>query len=471
VFFTAVISSNPLSRREREVAELVAQGLTNREIAERLFISERTSEGHVQSIRNKLGFTSRAQIAAWIVQRRGESSPLPAVMPIPVDAIPAAPRSTGRAAWRLRIVAVLAISMVAIGAVIGLRLSQTPAARGAIITTYAGNGIQGWTGDGGGAAEAEIGPVTAIATGSGRSLYLATGNAIRKISAAGTIATVAGGAISGYEGDGGSATQAKFFLTPLGAPVLVAHGIAAADSGELYIADSGNNRIRRLDLNGTVQTVVGTGAGSFEGDGGPAALAALADPRGVATDRSGNLFIADTANDRIRKVDPGGVITTIAGTGHRSFSGDGGLATSAELNTPVGLAIDLEGDLYVADAGNHRVRKISPSGIIQTVAGTGEAGFSGDGGAASRARLTFPVAVAVGPSGSLYIADSGNNRVRKVDLRNNITTFAGSGESGFSGDGGLAKSGELNKPLGVSVDSAGAVYIADSGNNRVRRVG
>jgi DNA-binding CsgD family transcriptional regulator/sugar lactone lactonase YvrE len=466
----AVISSNPLSRREREVAELVAQGLTNREIAERLFISERTAEGHVQSIRNKLGFTSRTQIAAWTVRQGDEPPHLPVVRPAEPAATPAATVSTGRTVWKQRAAAVLAASVLAVGAMVGLRLSQSPPATGATITTYAGNGVQGSTGDGGPATRAELAPPTAVATDGSGNLYITTGNAIRKVSASG-ITVVAGSGIPGYEGDGGSATQAKFLFSPLGLPAPGPEGITAGVDGSLYIADGGNNRIRKLDVNGTVSTVVGTGARGYGGDGGPAALAVLADPRGVAVDRLGNLFVADTGNDRIRKVDRSGVILTIAGTGHQGFSGDGSSATAADLNTPMGLAIDSEGNVYVADAGNDRVRRISPSGVIETVAGTGQGGFSGDGAAATAARLRFPVAVAIAPSGGLYIADSDNNRIRKVDLRNNISTVAGTGESGYGGDGGPARSGKLERPFGVAIDSSGAVYIADSGNNRVRRVG
>jgi len=282
---------------------------------------------------------------------------------------------------------------------------------------------------------------------------------------------VAGSDIPGDEGDGGSATQAKFLLVPLGLPSFLPVGIAAGDQGSLYIADSGNNRVRKLNIDGTVSTIVGTGTRSYGGDGGPASLADLADPRGVAVDRFGNLFVADTGNHRIRKVDRSGVITTIAGTGRQGFSGDGSAATAADLNTPIGLAINVEGEVYVADASNNRVRRISPSGSIDTVAGTGVAGFSGDGAAATLARLSFPVGVAVAAQGSLYIADLGNNRVRKVDLRNNITTVAGSRESGYGGDGGPARSAKLNRPFGVAVDSTGIVYIADTGNNRIRRVG
>jgi DNA-binding CsgD family transcriptional regulator/sugar lactone lactonase YvrE len=464
-----VISSNRLSRREREVAELVAQGLTNREIAQRLFISERTAEGHVQSIRNKLGFTSRTQIAAWTVRQRTEPPPLPTAQRAGQET-DSVPKSSSPSWWHVRLAAVLALLVAAAGVVIGVRLSQNPPAVGDIITTYAGNGNLGSTGDGGPATDAELAALTAVAIDGSGNVYITTGNAIRKVTASGVITTVAGSDLPGYEGDGGSATQAKFQLAPLGLPRPGAQGMVADDQGGLYIADSGNNRIRKLDVDGTISTAAGSGINGYDGDGGPAAQAALAYPRGVGIDRDGNLFIADTGNQRIRKVDRRGVITTIAGTGHRGFSGDGSAASLADMDTPMGLAVDLDGDVYVADAGNHRVRRISPSGVITTVAGTGEAGFSGDGRAATAARLRFPVAVAVAPNGSLYVADTGNNRVRRVDLNNAITTVAGTGKSGYGGDGGPGRDGTLNMPLGVAVDSAGAIYVADFGNDRVRRI-
>ena len=270
MFLSAVISTNPLSRREREVAELVAQGLTNREIAERLFISERTAEGHVQSIRNKLGFTSRAQIAVWTVQQRGEPSAPPLVRAAEPAPTPARKRSTGRAEWQVRVAVVLATSLLVAGAVIGFRLSQTPAAVHATMTTYAGNGILGSTGDGGRAAEAELATLTAVATNGSSNLYVAAGNTIRRVTASGIITTVAGSGLPGYGGDGGSATQAKFLLAPFGLPDPGAHGMVADDQGGLYIADSGNNRIRKLDADGTISTVVGSGVNGYDGDGGPA---------------------------------------------------------------------------------------------------------------------------------------------------------------------------------------------------------
>jgi sugar lactone lactonase YvrE len=249
-------------------------------------------------------------------------------------------------------------------------------------------------------------------------------------------------------------------------------------AGNLYIADTGNGRIRKVS-NGMITTVAGDGdpnntaalglyCPSCIGDNGPATEAVLAGPYGLAVDSVGNLYIADPGTDRIRKVS-NGLMTTAVGSGTVGFSGDGGPATSAELNAPMSVAVDLGGDVYFADFNNNRIRKVS-SGVITTLAGSGPAGpnlggFSGDGGLATSAKLNFPEGVAVDSAGNLYIAD--NNRIRKVS-NGVITTVAGDGTEGFSGDGGLATSAELNGPTGVAVDSGGSVYFADFNNNRIR---
>src|SRR5208337_173469 len=209
------------------------------------------------------------------------------------------------------------------------------------------------------------------------------------------------------------------------------------------------------------------GEAGFGGDGGPASQAQLNQPEGVAVDASGNLYIADTDNNRIRKISPNGIIPTVAGNGIAGFSGDGGPASQAQLNHPEGVAVDAQGNLYIADTGNNRIRKISPNGIITTVAGNGIAGFGGDHGPASQAQLNHPEGVAVDASGNLYIADTDNDRIREV--RNGvIVTIAG--DAGFSGDGGPASQAQLNHPEGVAVDASGNLYIADTGNNRIRKI-
>src|ERR1035437_4513209 len=321
-----------------------------------------------------------------------------------------------------------------------------------VITTVAGNGTQGFSGDNGPATSAQLGFPEGLAVDSAGSLYIADqeNNRIRKVSN-GVITTVAGGGTSGL-GDNGPATSAQ--LTP--------SGVAADSAGNLYIADTGNIRIRKVS-NGVITTVAG--GGSFLGDNGPATSAQLVNPLGVAVDSAGNLYIGDSYHYRIRKVS-NGVITTVAGNGTPGFSGDNGPATSAQVSVPEGVALDAAGNLYIPDAGNNRIRKVS-GGVITTVAGGGSAGL-GDNGPASSAELDGPVGVAVDSAGNLYIADQGNNRVRKVS-NGLITTVAGGGTSGL-GDNGPATSAQLNGPTGVAVDSAGDLYIADFYDNRIRKV-
>jgi uncharacterized protein (TIGR03437 family) len=322
------------------------------------------------------------------------------------------------------------------------------------------------------------------------------------LAAQGIISTVAGNGIGGFSGDGGSALAAA-----LNGP----ESVALDGAGNLYIADAGNHRIRRVDASGTIRTIAGNGIQGFSGDGGPATAAQLSQPYRVAVDGAGNLYIADYGNNRIRKVNTSGIISTVAGNGAVGFSGDGGLATSATLNGPLGVAVDSMGNIYLSDTSNQRVRKVSPSGIITTVAGKGTLGFSGDGGPASLATLANPEGLAVDSVGHLYISDFNNNAIRQVDTSGTINTLStglfgprgvgvdgagnlyiadtfdnlvlrlstsgtisilagSSGSQGFSGDGGPALSAALNLPSGVVVDSAGNLYIADAGNNRVRKV-
>src|ERR1051326_5130759 len=214
--------------------------------------------------------------------------------------------------------------------------------------------------------------------------------------------------------------------------------IAVDSAGNIYIAEWSNNRVRKVSTSGTITTFAGTGAGGFGGDGGPATDAALNSPEGVAVDAAGNVYIADAFNNRIRKVDPSGIITTIAGNGNPGYTGDGP-ALSAGLNDPSGVAVDKNGNVYVADNSNHRIRKIS-GGTISTIAGTGVGGFSGDGGPATKAQVFNPTHLTIDGAGNLYIADYSNNRVRKIDTSGTITTIAGTttptNQGGYSGDGG-----------------------------------
>ncbi len=384
-------------------------------------------------------------------------------------------------------------------------LKMTPDGR---ITRLAGNGKFGFSGDGGPATSAQLFGPDGIAVDSAGNVFIAdVGNGrIRKVTPDGVISTVAGKGIETFSGDGGPATSARFYN-----PRVVVYA-----AGNMFIADTNNNRVRKVSPGGIVSTVAGGGTKGFGGDGGPATSAQLNNPLGLAVDAAGNLFIADSFNNRIRKVTPDGVISTVAGNGTRGYYVDGGPAALAHLNQPSGLTVDNKGNLFIADSANQRVRKLTPDGIITTVAGNGIYGYSGDGGSATSAGLSNPNGVALDAAGNLFIADEGNGRIRKVtpdgvistvsgsgnlgtygsgpsdiavDAAGNLiiagiggnrvfkikpsgalSTFAGNGTYGYSGDGGPATSAQLGAPTGVSVDAAGNLFIADTGNNRVRKV-
>ena len=282
-----------------------------------------------------------------------------------------------------------------------------------------------------------------------------------------TVAGISKFGTGGYSGDGGPATKAQ-----LGQP----SGVAVDAQGNIYIADGRNNRVRKVTPSGKITTIAGNGQGDVEGegDGGPATSAFLNHPNGVAVDRQGNVYI--TASHRVRKVSPNGTITTFAGGPCRGISlsscalGDGGPATLAWLRHPWGVDVDAQGNVYIAEYGGARVRKVSPNGTITTIAGTGQSGFSGDGGPATSARLYGPAGVAVDAKGNVYIADQQNVRVRKVSPGGKITTFAGTGVNGFAGEGRPATSAQMSGAFGVAVDDRGNVYIADTGLARILKV-
>lgn len=355
------------------------------------------------------------------------------------------------------------------------------------ITTVAGNGVTRvdvtgatvgtYSGDGGPAWQAGLSRPFAVAVDRAGNLIVADtfNNRIRKVAiGTGAITTIADNGDYHYSGDGGPATAAG--ISP--------NSVAMDRAGNLYIADAANYRIRKVSAaTGTITTVAGSGIFGDSGEGGPATQAAIGFPNDITVDRSGNLYVADFGSERVRKVaSKTGIITTVAGNGTRgrdsagnivgSYSGDGGDARAAALNHPTCVVVDRAGNLYIADRDNYRVRKVdAATGIITTVAGIGSYGFSGDGGPATSAALAQPSGLALDSRGNLYIADTGNNRVRMVAaVTGIITTIAGNGVAGDGGDRGAATHAALNRPLGLALDRMGNLYIADSGNNRVRVV-
>lgn len=352
------------------------------------------------------------------------------------------------------------------------------------LTVFAGNGTPEYSGDGGPATAAGLSDPYGISADGSGNVYIADGSncLIRRVDAAtGKISTVAGntagaGTLSncGYGGDGGPATSALLDLPT---------GVYVDGSGNIFIADTSNNRIREVVAStGIIQTVAGNGTGGFGGDGGPATSAALDFPAGIFLDGSNNIFFTDSLNCLVRRVDASnGKITTVAGntagagTGSLSncaYLGDGGPATSAELSVPIGIFLDSSGNIFIADQYNHAIRKVTAAtGKIQTVAGNGNKGFGGDGGPATAAMLLGPTGVAVDGSGDIFIADGGNLRIREVVASTgDIQTFAGNGTPGYSGDGSAATNASLYVPFGVAVDGSGNIYIPDSSNYRIREV-
>jgi sugar lactone lactonase YvrE len=335
----------------------------------------------------------------------------------------------------------------------GAWTQETPASKATkpariIITTVAGSGAHGFGGDGGAARAAKLAFPTGVAVDAKGNIYIADriNNRVRKVTPGGTITTFAGTGEAGFTNDGEPATTAE-----LNKP----EDVAVDRRGNVYIADTGNQRIRRVSLDGTITTFAGTGRYGFSGDGGRAISASMAEPIAVAVDRRGNVYIGDWRNSRVRKV-TGGRITTLAGTGRRGFSGDGGPAAKAQIRDPHAVTVDGRGAVYIADGP--RVRKVSLDGTITTIAGAG-------------GELTFPEGLAVDGKGNVYISDFGDNQVKKVSRAGKLTTIAGAIREGFSGDGGPALSARLNHPLGMALDGRGNVYISDSGNARIRRIG
>jgi cysteine-rich repeat protein len=337
-----------------------------------------------------------------------------------------------------------------------------------VITTIAGNGTYGYSGDGGPAISAQLNYPLDVALDRVGNVYISDpyNFAIRRVTKAGVITTFAGNGTSGYSGDGAPAKTAQLTYPSQ---------LAVDAVGDVYIGD-GNGTIRRVDTGGVITTVAGTGTAGFSGDGGPATSAQLGAEYdgyspGVAVDLLGNVYIADTSNGRVRRVDTTGTIASIAGDGTLDL-GEGGAATSTQISicTPSGVAVDASGSVYIAEGCFSRVSRVDSNGLFTTVAGTGVAGYTGDGGAARNAQLGTPAGVALDGMGNLYITDYGDQRVRRVDSAGVITTIAGTGIAGYSGDGGPATSAQLNGPSGVAIDGIGNVYIADTVNGRIRRI-
>ncbi|MFI9630359.1 hypothetical protein [Streptomyces sp. NPDC052042] len=323
-----------------------------------------------------------------------------------------------------------------------------------VITTVAGTGRPGFSGDGGPAVKAQLNSPDGVAVSPQGDLYIADGNndRVRKVSASDqTITTVAGRDEQGHGGDGGPATQAE---------LCVPDGVALDAQGNLYIADSTNLTVRKVSASDQTITTVSDGLRSYSSS---------VQPHAVTVGPQGDIYFADYRTHRVRKLSAADrTVTTIAGTGEYGYSGDGGPAANAQLCSPYGVALDAQGNLYIADTGNHRVRRVSASdGTITTVVGTGEWGFSGDGGPATQARISAPSILALDGQGNLYISD--DCRVRRVSASDGtITTVAGTGKRGYSGDGGPAVQAELDGVYGMALDKQGSLYI--SGRDIVRKV-
>ena len=324
------------------------------------------------------------------------------------------------------------------------------------VHTIAGTGMPGFGGDGGPAFEAALDFPIGVAVDNAGNLYIADSfnQRIRRVDASGTISTIAGTGEPGYSGDGGPAIRGQLSFPS---------DVAADDAGNLYIADPGNNRIRRVDASGTISTIAGTGERGYDFHG-PAFEAQLDKPSGVVVDEAGNLYIVGLYNFGIRRVDATGTMSAVEGTGRPIGEWENELPLSRDR----GLAVDNSGNFFISNIDYNYVRRVNAMGTVSLFSGTMEPGSGGDGGSAVEAQLYYPEGVAVDKAGNLYIADSGNHRIRRVDTSGTITTIAGTGDPGYSGDGGPATEAQLSSPVAVAVDGSGNLYIADLGNYRIR---
>ena len=359
----------------------------------------------------------------------------------------------------------VAYTLAATGCNVNVTVTVSPFT-GLLIKTIAGTGTAGYSGDGGAGVSAKVNAPWGVAADYLGNVFIAdnANNRVRKVNASGIITTLAGNGTPGETGDGGPATAAEISNSGQG-------GVATDQLGNKYIADFANCCIRKVSASGVITVFAGIpGSCGFTGDGGPATSAKMVAPISITVDVSGNVYFTDYANSRVRKVNTSGVITTVAGIGSTAFSGDGSAATLAAIGQPWGVTTDLAGNIYVSDVAHDRVRKINTSGIINTYAGSSSAGYGGDGSAATAASLNQPTGIVMDGLGNLFIADLINNRIRKVTSAGIISTVVGNGTGGFGGDACIATGGVLNNPTGVAVDGNGNLYIADQSNNRVREV-
>ena len=354
------------------------------------------------------------------------------------------------------------IALLLLPACRGGDVSQATAQVGTI-TTVAGTGEPGYSGDGGPATEAQLEAPFSLAFDSAGNLYIGEVSTVRKVDADGLITTVAGTGVPGFSGDGLPATEAEIDRPQLGFDA----------EGNLWVLNRHHQSLRKIDSDGIITTIAGTGTeGALPEDGSRASDADLCGvPFGPDFDTEGNVHISCEFAHVVFKIDAAGIISRVVGTGEPGFSGDGGSASEAQLFSPLGMAFDSEGNLYIADLLNARIRKVDTNGIITTVAGTGTPGYSGDGGPATEAELSSPFAVAVDPEGNVYFSSHTIKVVRKIDTEGIITTVAGGGEPGVLGDGGPATEvGFRGANLGIVIDAEGNLYIADDGAHRVRKV-
>ena len=331
------------------------------------------------------------------------------------------------------------------------------------ILSDVGNGTQGYSGDGGYRYAAELDNPSGMAFDKYGNMFIVDpgNNVVREVSINAIISTYAGNGTAGYSGNGGQAASAM-----LDQPSAIAMDAA----GDLFIADAGNHVVREVTPSGIISTYAGNGTAGYSGDGGQASAAEMITPSGFAFDAAGDLFIADSGGNVVREVTPSGVISTFAGTGTSGYTGDGGQASSARLSGPSGLAFDALGNLFIADSNNNVIREITPAGQINTVVGNGTAGYTGDAGQAASAELQDPTSIAFDSRGDLFIADTANNVVREVVASGVISTLAGTGTAGYSGNNSNANAAELHGPQGVAFDSSGQLFIADSLNHVVRQI-